>query len=139
MFVSTASIVLPTNVDATPLSGFEQTVIFDLIDVDSRISESSGVDCVSEMEMAELMSVLADFVTTDTPQPNTVERAPFTSIGNIPNARPATTANATTIRRRRRVPKENVKPLSATDNRRRRRATPGSLVEAMLRPTTRPW
>ncbi|KAK7023396.1 hypothetical protein VNI00_016811 [Paramarasmius palmivorus] len=141
MFVSTATIARPTNVDATALSGFVQTAIIDMVDTRNSTSELSGVDFVPEMEVAEeLMSVLADFVATDTPQPNMIERTPLTSIGNIPNARPAITTRITTTtsQRRSRGQKENVKPLSTKNNKRKNRATPGSLVEIMLRPTTRP-
>ncbi|KAK7052888.1 hypothetical protein VNI00_004208 [Paramarasmius palmivorus] len=141
MFTSTATIALPTSVDATALSGFVQAAIIDMVDTRDGTSELSGVDFVPEMEVAEeLMSVLADFVATDTPQPNTIERTPFTSIGNIPNARPviATRITNNTSQRRSLSQKENVKPLSTKNNKRKKRATPGSLVEIMLRPTTRP-
>ncbi|KAK7052890.1 hypothetical protein VNI00_004210 [Paramarasmius palmivorus] len=142
MFVSTAKIALPTNVDATALSGFVQAAIIDMVDTRDGTSELSGVDFVPEMEVAkDLMSVLADFVATDAPQPNPIERTPFTSIGNIPSARPTITTRTTTTtsQRRSRSQKENVKPLSTKNSKRKNRATPGSLVEVMLRPTTRPW
>ncbi|KAK7038955.1 hypothetical protein VNI00_010347 [Paramarasmius palmivorus] len=143
MFVSTATTALPANVDVTALSGFEQTTIFDMIDIHAGTSELSGVDYVSDVEVVEeLMSVLADFVASDIQQPNIVERTPLSSIGNITNARQTTTTTTTTVpsnRRRSRAQKENVKSLSVNNSKRKRRATPGSLVEVMLRPTTRPW